>query len=225
MHDQTCETLWESHPARASQNASRFWEGFRALLLMTLGVFAFLPNAQAKPKLSILSTQNTAQLPTANAGFPHPEEPGQLFFLQRTLNANTVVYTARFDANGHLDATAPIAVYWRRFADAGAIMPLRWYERLFGFGVRLTQTSQNQRFVTFNALKEHRLELRQTGPFSAALFTRQNNQDYQLIYAYLDVDDSGLLPKVTGLRLYTRDPQTGLYVTHNIAVSGGTYSQ
>ncbi|GAA6180484.1 hypothetical protein NBRC116594_19220 [Shimia sp. NS0008-38b] len=182
--------------------------------------------ASAKPTLSILSTQSTQQLPTENPAFKHPKEPGQLFFLQRTLNANTVVYTARFDAEGNLDAKQPIAIYWRRFADQGQTMPLRWYERMFGFGVRVSNGAvSNRHSLTFNALKRHQLELRQTGPFSAALFTRQNNRDYQLIYAYLDVDESGLFPKVTGLRLYTSDPQTGLYVTHTIAVSGGAYKE
>lgn len=198
------------------------------LCFVLAALFLALPPApaQARPTLTLQSRSDSAELPTVNPAFRHPNEPHQLFFLQRTLNANTVVYTARFDAEGKLQTDNPVSVYWRRFADQGQIMALRWYERVFGFGLRINATQDpNIQQVAFNALKSQKLELRQTGPFSAALYTRQNNRDYRLIYAYLDVDESGILPKVTRLRLYTSDPQTGLYVTHTIAVSGGAFKE
>ncbi|SMP03407.1 DUF4833 domain-containing protein [Shimia sagamensis] len=180
----------------------------------------------AKPSLAPQSLTKTSHLPHVNPQFRHPTDVHQLFFLQRTINANTVVYTAHFDAAGNLDANTPVAVYWRRFQEKGQVMPLRWYERAFGFGVRLRKSdTPNTLRLTFNGLKSQELELRQTGPFSAALFAQINNRNYRLIYAYLDVDESGLFPKVTRLRLYTNDPLTGLYVTHTIAVSGGAYTE
>ena len=180
----------------------------------------------AKPSLAPQSLTKTSQLPHVNPQFRHPADVHQLFFLQRTINANTVVYTAHFDATGNLDVDTPVAVYWRRFQEDRQVMPLRWYERAFGFGVRLRKSdTPNALRFSFNGLKSQELELRQTAPFTAALFARINNRDYRLIYAYLDVDESGLFPKVTRLRLYTNDPLTGLYVTHTIAVSGGAYTE
>ncbi len=201
------------------------WCGATAVgVLATL--LAFATPAQARPELMLQSRTSDAQLQHANPVYPHPSEPGQLFFLQRNMNANTVIYAAQFDAEGRLHADAPVSVFWRRYADQGQIMPLRWYERIFGFGMRVSPTSNTAvSSVVFNALKSHKLELRQSAPFQADLWTRQNNRDYRLIYGYLDVDQSGLLPKVTRLRLYTNDPQTGLYVTHVIAVSGGAFNE
>ncbi len=183
-------------------------------------------SVMARPSLSVLSRSETPHLPHVNPEFRHPTDAHQLFFLQRTINANTVVYTARFDADGNLQSDTPVAVYWRRFQDKGQVMSLRWYERVFGFGTRIRQTdTSNTLQFSFNGLKSEALVLRQTGPFSAALFAQFNNREYRLIYAYLDVDESGLFPKVTRLRLYTNDPKTGLYVTHTIAVSGGAYTE
>jgi hypothetical protein len=173
----------------------------------------------------VTSTQSNS-LPLAKSDFQHPDEPAQVFFLQRSTNANTVVYTARFDADGALISDSPVSVFWRRYADDGQTMALRWYERLFGFGVRSKpHPKPNSHSLTFNALKSHGLELRQQAPFEAALFTEQNGREYQLIYGYLDVDESGLFPKVTHLHLYTTDAQTGRYVTHTIAVSGGAFKE
>lgn len=200
-----------------------------AAVLFIAGVFSVLQlasAAQAKPNLTLTSSEESQTLPLANPDFPHPDEPGQIFFLQRASNANTVVYSARFDTDGNLKASSPVSIYWRRFADRGQVMGLRWYERVFGFGVRLkphsTPTSQT---FAFNALKSQKLELRQLAPFKAALFLEQNGREYQLIYGYLDLDENGLLPKVTRLHLYTTDPQTGHYVTHTIAVSGGAFKE
>ncbi len=204
-------------------------------LRRTTTIFSFLlmglfvppiTGVSAKPTLTHLSRSESSHLPHVNREFRHPTDAHQLFFLQRTLNANTVVYTTHFDRSGKLNHDSPVSVYWRRFQENGQVMPLRWYERAFGFGVKLRKTdTPNTLRLTFNGLKSHPLELRQTAPFTAALFARIDNRDYRLIYAYLDVDESGLLPKVTRLRLYTHDPQTGLFVTHTIAVSGGAYTE
>lgn len=183
-------------------------------------------NADAKPHLELVSSEVSEDLPLAHPDFPHPTEPGQLFFLQRSMNANTIVYTATYDDDGNLTQSAPVSVFWRRYADAGQIMQLRWYERIFGFGVRThTHDTPTSKSLAFNALKSHKIELRQLAPFEAALFTEQDGREYQLIYGYLDVDESGLLPKVTQLHLYSTDPQTGRYVTHTIAVSGGAFKE
>ncbi len=198
--------------------------GICLLALVTL--LLPLSASAAKPALTHLSRSETPHLPHVNRAFRFPSDAHQLFFLQRTLNANTVVYTAHFDKSGNLNPDAPVAVYWRRFQEQGQVMALRWYERAFGFGVRIQSTDNPQTLrLTFNGLKSQQLELRQTAPFKAALFARIEDREYRLIYAYLDVDESGLFPTVTRLRLYTNDPQTGLYVTHTIAVSGGAYTE
>ncbi|MEP2533060.1 DUF4833 domain-containing protein [Shimia sp.] len=180
--------------------------------------------AQAKPSVRVTSSMTSAQLPVARKDFPHPTEKHQVFFLQRTANANTIVYVARFDDNGDLDKRRPLTAYWRRYDQRGQVMALRWYERVFGFGVSARANKNgNGYLIAVNAMRSHTFELRQTAPFKAALWTQVNNRDFELIYGFLDLDESGLFPKVDRLRLYSSDPISGRYVTHLIAVSGGEY--
>ncbi|PSL18742.1 DUF4833 domain-containing protein [Shimia abyssi] len=199
----------------------------RICLLVAIGAAVLTPDAgYARPKIHYLSSSSSTQLPTARPEFRHPAERHQVFFVQRTSNANTIVYVARFDDDGQLNKHRPVDVYWRRFEEQGQIMPLRWYERVFGFGVRTRAMPDGKSYqVSFNAMRSETLMLRQTGPFEAALWTRLGNRDFELIYGYLDLDESGMLPKVERLRLYTADPKTGRFVTHLIAVSGGEYQE
>ena len=58
-----------------------------------------------------------------------------LFFIQRNLNANAVVYESNFDVDGNLDSDDPITVYWMRYADDGAKKDLGWFEKKLAYGV------------------------------------------------------------------------------------------
>ena len=210
-----------AHTERRSPYARTLLCGVLVLCLVIVATLA-----SARPTLTLAGRSESAHLPVANSAFRHPAESHQLFCLQRTMNANTVIYITKFDAEGNLHAETPVEVFWRRYADQGQTMPLRWYERTFGFGLRVSDgPTESSRYLTFNAIKPHRFELRQTAPYRAALFTRLDNREYRMIYAYLDVDESGILPKVTRVRLYTDDPSTGRFVTHTIAVSGGAFKE
>ncbi|WP_165929187.1 DUF4833 domain-containing protein [Shimia isoporae] len=197
-----------------------------AIVVLAVALPIIPPAAHAKPRLTLVSSTPSVTLPVAENKFRHPADLHQVFFLQRTTNANTIVYVAQFDENGTLDSSQPIVGYWRRFAGAGHIMEFRWYERVFGFGARTRLLSAREGYeVRFNGIRDQKLILRQEGPFQAALYKQQNGQDFKMIYGFLDIDDSGLLPKVTRLRLYTSDPNTGRYMTHTIAVSGGAFRE
>ncbi|WP_270725064.1 DUF4833 domain-containing protein [Shimia sp. Alg240-R146] len=198
----------------------------RLTALVLLGLLLSAPDLSAKPQLTVESVTSSATLPAANPAFKHPNDLHQVFFLQRNSNANTIVWVAQFDPDGRLNPDRPIAGYWRRFAGRGHVMAFRWYERVFGFGTKSRELADGSGFeVRFNGIKSEQLLLKQNGPFDAALYTRQNGRDLKMIYGYLEVDESGLLPKVVRLRLYTSDPKTGQYSTHTIAVSGGAFRE
>lgn len=196
-----------------------------AALLAVMTLLALPNTGAAKPSLRLLSSTSQATLPKARANFPHPNDTHQVFFVQRSANANTVVYAAQFDEDGTLNQRRPVIAYWRRYGEQGQVMPLRWYEQIFAFGVKSRRHPDGDGYlVSVNAMRDYTVELRQTGPFQASLWTRHNNRDFELIYAYLDLDQTGVLPRVDQVRLYSSDPDTGRYMTHLIAVSGGEYT-
>lgn len=179
----------------------------------------------ANTSLSLSESSSSKTLPLARAQWPRPSDKNQVFYIQRSMNRNTVVYAARFDSAGAL-ASPPIHAYWRRYGEQGQTKPLKTMERLIAYGVKSRRSDTPDIYkVTFAALSDLKAELRQSGPFQAALWASINGRDYKLVYGFLDLDTSGLITRVARLRLYTYDPVSENYVTHIISVSGGDISE
>ncbi len=201
----------------------RFW--VIGCFYSALFVFGLISQgAFAGADLQFDTYKTTATIPRARQEFPVPKDPDQVFYIQRSLNSNTVVYAAQFDRNGVLKTAHSIRPYWRRFDTDARIKPLKWVENAFAYGVESKRDpTTNHHNVTFKALSQISAQLRQSGPNQAALWTRLEGRDLRLEYAFLDLDETGLVPKVARLRLYGTDPDSGLVYTYVFSVSGGEF--
>mgnify|MGYP002622333454 CR=1 FL=1 len=185
----------------------------RILVTLMLSLMVGVPGTTAFANMGrIASITLSPQLPVMRADTPVPQEPAQLLYIQRTLNRNTVIYAARFDAQGNLDARSPIDVYWRRYEEQGQIQPLTLEQRLLAYGVRVRPLPAPGEFdVRFRAMAEARITLRQTGRFQAELIGTVGNDSMRLIYAHINATD-GLFPRVIEVHLTGRHPD-GRYAT------------
>ncbi|WP_204112459.1 DUF4833 domain-containing protein [Shimia biformata] len=196
-------------------------------LFTALGAITMFPGtALAVPKLSLVSAGESNGLPIARPEFARPTDKNQVFFIQRSMNANTVVYAARFDKAGRLDRKSPLHGYWRRYNTGGATRALSFSERNFAYGTKAKATKNDGIFrIRFAALPGFETELRQAAPGQADLWFDFNGKNVQLVYAYLDLDDRGLIPSVVSIRLFGRIPATGRHMTLNYSVSGGAINE
>ena len=81
------------------------------------------------------------QLPRMRVEFPVPSEPNMLFYVQRSVNSNTVVYAARLDADGAIDPKTPVDAFWRWYNVDGQKKPLNfieYFDRVFAKPFRWT---------------------------------------------------------------------------------------
>jgi hypothetical protein len=146
------------------------------------------------------------------AAYPVPSEPNQLFFLQRSMNANTIVYVANLNSDGRLDRRAPIEIFWRRYSDNGEKLPLSMVESQLAFGVN-TKRIQGESagfLVTMKAYAKRSALLRVVDG-KPRLEAKVAGQNARLISAYLHLDESDTLPRVLkvdlrGESLDTREP-------------------
>src|SRR3954471_21247017 len=81
------------------------------------------------------SVSESSEIVRLRSEFKVPDEPGQLFYVQRSPNANTVVYAARLDAKGNFDSRAPVEAFWRKFNIDGSKQGLNFIERMMAYGV------------------------------------------------------------------------------------------
>uniref|UniRef100_UPI003BAB19BF DUF4833 domain-containing protein n=1 Tax=Stappia sp. TaxID=1870903 RepID=UPI003BAB19BF len=166
---------------------------------------------------SSVETVDTA--PVIRPEFPVPDEPGMLFYLQRSTNSNTVIYAARFLEDGRLDPDEPIVAYWRRYNTTGEKLPLKMIEDSFAFGVRAQATPDPDVFrIYIVSYPERTATLRRTGPGEARLSLRAGAYEYEPVYAYVDVDESGMVPSVRSVSVIGRDMASGNPLVETIRI-------
>ena len=135
-----------------------------------------------------------------------------LFYIQRSVNSNTVIYSAHVDVQGHLDRSEPIDVYWRWYNVDGHRKALNFFERSMAYGVSLDRhvmAPSNAVAFKVAALPERKLLLERDSRGVPEALIEIGGHLARLVYAYLQVDDHGLLPNVTAIDLFAVDTLTG----------------
>ncbi len=142
--------------------------------------------------------------------FKRPDEPNQLFYIQRSPNSNTVIYAARLDAKGAPDGREPVEAFWRKFNIDGSKQPLNFLERNMAYGVRSAQRDKNG-VVTFTiaALPERKMTLNLDAAKRPQALLQVGSHTVKLAYVYLHVVEGGLLPEVPSLEIFGTDIATG----------------
>lgn len=174
------------------------------LLVPLVALFGIVvATAPAEPRSArVAGYTESHSLPVMRPDTPVPADPGQVLYLQRSTNRNTVVYAARFDAAGRLDPREPIAVYWRRYEEQGQTRGLNALERRLAYGLRFRPGTEAGTFlVSFRAVPDLEMTLRQSAPFQAALYGTHAQHSIRLRYGHVEALD-GLIPQVTEIRFF-----------------------
>jgi hypothetical protein len=151
------------------------------------------------------------QIPRVRPEYPVPNEPNMLFYIERSVNSNTVIYAAHLDSKGQIDRDTPIDAYWRWYNVDGHKKPLIFIERMLAYGVKSVRHDGPHGAITFKvaAVPERRFVLDLDGHGHPEALMQIGNRWVKLVYVYLYVDDSGLWPKVPALDIFGIDKLTG----------------
>jgi hypothetical protein len=159
-----------------------------------------------------------AQLPIIQPLIPQPSDSNLLFFIQRSTNANTVVYAAKLAAQRQLHPTEPVEVYWRRFAGDGARVSLDFFERHAAYGIEIQPIPGRPDAVQANLVSaRHRpalVEIDEKGRPRAVI--RIGVRLAKLIYAYVLVDESRTIPSVRQVDIFAADLSTGKFLQETV---------
>ena len=142
--------------------------------------------------------------------FKTPDEPNQLFYIQRSPNSNTVIYAARLDSRGEFDAKAPVDAFWRKFNIDGSKQSLNFMERLMAYGVRVDTIRPGQP-ITFRvaALPDRKLTLAMDAQHHPEALMQAGGHTMKVAYVYLQVVEGGLMPSVPSLDIFGTDIASG----------------
>jgi hypothetical protein len=135
--------------------------------------------------------------------------PAELFRIERSKNANVVVYEAKPGRDTVLDVDDPVSASWLLLATTGKRESLTFFEKLFayGFEVRLARSAQTA-VLTLKALRGRTIRVAQREGCLVA-FGSIAGAEVVLKRVFVTTDEHGAAPSVTGIELFGVDPVTG----------------
>lgn len=168
--------------------------------LLLMSMVQFSGSAQAfEGRIASLTLSTT--LPILRPESPVPDEPGQVLYVQRSKDRNTLIVAAQYDADGNLLRDEPVALYWRRYEEEGQVRALSLRQRLLA-PMRVRPLDIDGEFdIRFRTMAGSTVTLRQTGPFEAELIARVNDETVRLQYGFIHMIE-GLIPKVEQVLLF-----------------------
>lgn len=197
----------------------------RALLGAALGL-PFARASEAAAKLTSVQVLRGSRIPLVRPDWPVPDEPNQLFYIQRSTNPNTIVYTGRYLPDGRLHPEDPAVVYWRRYNTTGERKPLNAFERRFAFGLRKQKHAAPGNWTVWAAAApQFPMRVQHVAPFRSEVRTPIAGIQARPAYCFAHVDESGLIPRVVQFSIHGTDPSSGQAVSEIFSVSGGLLSQ
>lgn len=90
--------------------------------------------------------------PSSNpASFPIPSGiDNMLFYIQRTVNANTIIYQLNVDENSKINKTEPIKIFWMKYASDGTRQDLNFIHRNYGYGIEAKLLDEEKQAFSFH---------------------------------------------------------------------------
>ncbi len=142
--------------------------------------------------------------------FPKPEGiKNMLFYIQRTINTNTIIYELNMNDNGELNLIEPIKMYWKDYATTGATEPLNFFQRKYAYGIDIKMIDSDKKSFAFNfvSYKKKTLYLIKSlvdGKYS--VFCQINNKLIPLTKIFVKIDGGTFwLPEVKYVELTGKD--------------------
>lgn len=139
--------------------------------------------------------------------FPEPPRtPNRLFYIQRSNNANTVIYEANLRSDKKLNSEAPLNVYWIRYAERGQredLSPLQW-QLAYGYKHRDLGNMTNDVEINLNAFKKRSI-LVENHEGKPMAFTQINGHKAALEKVFVQLASNGFIPKVHYIELFGFD--------------------
>lgn len=142
-----------------------------------------------------------------------PENANRLFYVQRSPNANTIVYDVN-EKNGKPDAESPIHIYWVRLSAKGEHEELTYIQRKFAYGLNFREMNPDQFDVRFVSYKKFPMTLMKgtDGKFHIFATIDQKQMILSRIFVKI-VGGSFWLPNVLYVEMKGTDPVTGKEIT------------
>jgi hypothetical protein len=179
-----------------------------ALVLFTASV------AKAATKnLPADTVKNLYQLP-GNPYAALPSSVSRLFYVQRTPNANTIVYELNLKSDGTPDEEAPVHPYWIRYHEKGQKEELGYIQRKFAYGINAKPLGNGKYDIRFVSYKKFPLTLMKGTDGKYHIFATISQKQFLVNRIFVKIEGGSFwVPNVRFVEFKGTDIATGKEVT------------
>lgn len=148
---------------------------------------------------------------------PVPNEPNQLFYLQRDPDDNTVIYQLN-TVDGVVDADKPVNIYWIRYAEGGTRKNLNFVQRSMAYGITHKKLGDDAIELRLAAYEDHPLRLAYCEKSKTyRVYTTIDRREAVLERIFVRIEGgSALNPNIMYFELVGRDTTTQTRVSERI---------
>jgi hypothetical protein len=146
-----------------------------------------------------------------NMVYPIPPVSNErLFYVQRTPNANTIVYDLNLNSDGKLNSGQPVKAYWLRYADKGQKEELNYIQRKFAYGLNAKALNNGSYDIRFVSYKKFPLTLMKARDGKYHIFALIAQKQIILNRIFVKIEGGSFwLPNVVYVEIKGTDPETG----------------
>lgn len=150
-------------------------------------------------------------------GNPYPALPtsiSRLFYVQRSSNANTIVYELKLNSDGQPDADEPVHPYWIRYTEGSKKEDLNYIQRKFAYGVNAKALGNGKFDIRFVSYKKFPLTLMKGTDGKYHIFATISQRQFIVNRIYVKIEGGSFwVPNVRYVEFKGTDPATGKEVT------------
>lgn len=169
------------------------WPGVPACMLM-----AVVCAAQPRASEDVFAT------------FPKPAPAKNLlFYIQRNKNANTIVYEARLDDRGRLEAEDPVKVTWIRYEEGGKREGISLLEATVAYGVKHRGSERGVASMDFVASDRYPFKVTVGDKGQAEARMRIDGHDARLHHVEINAEEGTFWPRIKHVDIHGTDLRTG----------------
>lgn len=175
-------------------------------------------NVNVKPllliacQLIIFSTLKAQKQSGSSSGYPTPpSNKNMLFYLQRTLNKNTVVYELNYNNDSTINQQEPVKAYWIQYSDKGQRQPLSGMQKKHSYGVTSTLIDKEKLSFKINLIgyPKRDIYLLKSSSGSYKTYINVNAKTVQMERIFFKIDGGSLInPNIVYIEITGKDIKT-----------------
>ncbi len=133
-----------------------------------------------------------------------------LFVIERSKDANEIIYDININVKGKINKEKPVNVYWIKRTKSNKIEPLTWIQRKFAHGLKFLSIEENEtrfQFVSYNK-RDFILKKNKSGDYY--VYTNYKSKKVIVNRIYIQIEGGTFwVPNVTEVKLHATDIKTG----------------